>query len=151
MKNGRCIGAVCVVWLSLLAVQSVWAGQTIELSVARKDTLSGICQRYLDRPEQWPAIAKINKLRDPYLILPGQRLVIPARMLKGTPLQGVTTFVKGDVQVRNAGDTAWSDLTVNQSIPEKSRIRTGSDGLAEIAFNNGNTIFQKQDTELGVV
>ena len=78
----------------------VTAGQTIEITVAEKDHLSGICKRYLDDPNKWPDIAKLNSIKNPNIIQPGQKLTIPAELLRGTPITGTVSFLSGDVQAR---------------------------------------------------
>jgi LysM repeat protein len=45
--------------------------------VQRGDTLSKIAARFYGDADRYPEIAKANKLRDPNLIRPGQKLVIP--------------------------------------------------------------------------
>lgn len=44
----------------------------------RKQGLSGIALRELGKASRWPEIARLNKLRDPNRITPGQRLRLPA-------------------------------------------------------------------------
>lgn len=141
---------ILVACLFLSAIPNCWAGKTIELSISENDTLTGICERYLDDPSQWPTVAKINKIRNPHQLAVGQRLIIPVEMLKGTPVDGVATFVKGKVQIWNNTDKAWRDLRMGQPVPEKSRIKTGPDGFAEITFKDGSSLFQRQDTEVGI-
>lgn len=47
-------------------------------TVRKGDTLSKIAQQQLGKASRWPEIAKLNNLRDPDRIYPGQRLRLPA-------------------------------------------------------------------------
>ncbi len=143
----------CSCWLLMFfVVPDVRAGNgMIELAVTERDTLIGICGKHLENPLQWPTIARINKLKNPNLILPGERLLIPAHMLKGVPSEGIITFLKGDVRILSHGDVTWNSARLNQTIAENKRIKTGPDGVVEITLKNGTSILQKQDTELAIV
>lgn len=46
-------------------------------TVKTGDTLSGIALHFYGDANQWPKIARANKLRNPNRIYPGQRMVIP--------------------------------------------------------------------------
>ena len=48
-------------------------------TVVDADVLESIAREQLDDPTRWPEIAKLNNLAEPYLIRPGQKLVMPAK------------------------------------------------------------------------
>lgn len=48
-------------------------------TVKSGDTLSAIAQRYYGKASLYTVIADANRLRPPYLIIPGQKLLIPRR------------------------------------------------------------------------
>jgi len=48
-----------------------------EFTVVRQDTLIGLSRNVLVSPGAWREVSRINKLRNPNLILPGQVLRIP--------------------------------------------------------------------------
>ena len=82
-------------------------GQDTEVVVAKGNNLISICEVYLDDPGDWPLVAAANRLIDPNWIYPGQRIVIPAKLLKGVPLSGVVTFVKGVVEIQQEASPQW--------------------------------------------
>ena len=82
-------------------------GDTVEVTVVTKDNLINICKTLLEEPRKWGIIAKINKLRNPDFIFPGQKLIIPADMLRGVPLDGMVTFVSGEVRAQAKEGEEW--------------------------------------------
>jgi nucleoid-associated protein YgaU len=52
-------------------------GTTRIYTVKKGDTLWAIAYKYYKDGTEWPTIARANKLRNPNLIFPGQRLKIP--------------------------------------------------------------------------
>lgn len=124
--------------------------QTVQFTVVRGDTLSNFCQEHLENGVRWREVAKINRLRDPDLIYPGQTLLVPADMLKGLKMDGLVTFVKGEVLFQSPKNQVWLPLASGATVREKTRIKTGSDGAAEIVFPTGTTLLLRSDTEIGV-
>jgi hypothetical protein len=120
---------------------------TIELTVVKDDCLTRICGRYLEDPRKWPEIGRINRLRDYDLIRSGSRLVIPVRLLKGVPADGVVVFLKGEAELK-VKEGGWRQLRQNDPVRQGSLIRTGHDGAVEIAFADGTAFFMKPDTAL---
>jgi len=77
--------------------------------VNKKDCLIKIGKRILTDPSKWREIAKINRLKDPYIIRPEQMLIVPIRLLKGSPMDGTVTFEKvkllsKEVMINNGKD-----------------------------------------------
>lgn len=63
------------------------------------DYIIRICEKYLVQPKQCPRIIKLNRLINPDLIYPGQKIKMPVQLLKGIPANGLVTFVKGDATI----------------------------------------------------
>lgn len=118
----------------------------VEVTVAKGDYLIAICERYLANPRQWMRIAKINKLKHPDLILPGQMLIIPVELLRGTPIEGIVTFVRGNAEVREEEGAEWRKLFLNDRIVEGSTVRTQKESEVEIQFKNGDSWDQRSDS-----
>jgi hypothetical protein len=121
---------------------------SIVLTVVENDCLTSICRRYLEDPRKWPEIGRINHLKDYNLIRSGSRLVIPIRLLKGVPADGVVVFLKGDVELKDRKGGPWKRLRQNDQVSQGNLIRTGQDGAVEIAFADGTGFFLKPDTTL---
>jgi len=124
--------------------------QTIDLNVKKGDFLLNICRNILADRHQCPQVTKINELRDPDRILPGQTLKIPVKLLKGVPMDAIVTFIKGDVMVRRTEVDQWIPLQLNERVTEGSGIRTGPYSTVELTFEDDSTLFQKPDTTIEV-
>ncbi len=142
---------IVALFISLLPLQiSAFQAdeQIVEIVVAQQDTLSHICQKYLDDASQWRRIAKLNNLSNPHLIFPGQVLKFPVEILKGTPVDGIVTFVKGDVAFREKESDPWHVLHLGDHVNEGSALRTGVESALEISFEDGATFLMRADTTL---
>jgi hypothetical protein len=141
------------IWLILipcLTLASEIEEQTVEITVVRKDTLSHICKTYFGDANQWRRIAKINRLKNPDLIFPGQVLKVPVEILKGTPIDGVVTFVKGNATVRESANEEWRVLHVDDHVNEGSALKTGDESGLEISFEDGTAFLMRANTTLEV-
>jgi hypothetical protein len=126
------------------------ADDTVQLTVNVGDTLSNICRKYLDNPNNWRAVATVNRLKNPDRIYAGQRLIVPVDMLKGVPQDGLVTFIKGNVTARRSDGQAWETLRLKDMVAQGVLIRTGEESSVEITFKDGTSLFQGPGTELGL-
>ena len=72
---------------------------SIEFIVKDGDNLYKICEKILENPEDWRWVAMVNRISAPHRIFPGQKLIIPTRLIKGIPIDGLVTFIKGVVSI----------------------------------------------------
>jgi len=148
------IKVYCFLLLSFLLVVPSYLyaldGSFIEVTVVRNDNLIRICREYLDDPLQWREIARVNGLKDPHFILPGQTLMFPVDLLKGIPIEGKVTFIKGDVSYREKDDDIWSSLNLDDSVIQGSGIKTGEESSVEITFEDGASFLMRSDTTLTI-
>ncbi len=79
--------AVILTFLFSLFPMAVHADDdhSIEVIVNNGDNLYKICEKILENPEDWRWIAMVNQIKDPHRIFPGQKLIIPTRLLLGVP------------------------------------------------------------------
>lgn len=124
--------------------------QNIEIVVEKRDKLITICNKYLEYPRQWRAVAKVNRLSNPDLILPGQKLLIPVKLLKGVPLDAKVTFIKGDVQSRPKDAGVWRRLHLNDMVSKGDSIKTGNASAVEITFEDSAALILRSNTALEV-
>jgi len=135
---------VCVTPCSCLAGGS----DNIELTVVKSDKLITICRKYLQDPAKWREVGRLNHLRDFDVITPGQKLLVPVEYLKGVPVDGRVVFVRSEVLIREPARKNWRPLGRNDIVRQGSSIRTGSEAVVEIAFDDGSSFFQRPDTIL---
>jgi hypothetical protein len=118
----------------------------VEVTVVKGDCLIKICEKYLEHPAKWRKIARLNRMKNPDLIHPGQTIVFPAALLRGTPLEGSVTFLKGKAEYQTEESEEWRPLVMHSRVPEGSRIKTGDESAAELIFENGDSLFQRSHT-----
>src|SRR4030042_6790296 len=124
--------------------------EVLQLKVAKGDSLINVCKKYLEEPKQWTEVARVNRLKNPDRIYPAQILIIPVRLLKGTPLDARVTFIKGDVILQDKESEVWTQLNLNDLVKQGSKIKTGDRSAAEITFEDGDSFFLRPNTTLGL-
>lgn len=149
--NLRQIGLIVAICLSCCqSLSAARTPQTVSITVVERDTLSNLAKTHLADPSQWRAVARLNRLANPDLILPGQVIAIPVTILKGLPFDGRVTFLAGDVTMRSKGATAWIPLKQGDTIAEGNSVRTGSDGTLEVSAGDGTSYLLRADTTVSV-
>jgi hypothetical protein len=123
---------------------------TVDITILKSDNLINICKKYLENPGKWREIAKINRLKNPDLVYPGQVIHIPVSLLKGVPADGLVSFVKGIADVQPQGSKEWKPLSMNDRVKEGSKIRTDDQSAVEITFEDGNSFLQSSGTTIGL-
>jgi len=144
-------------WISLLVVlvlvpapASASLEQTIEVTIAKGDTLRSLCAAYLRDPKDWPEVARLNRLANPNMIVPGQVLVIPVRLAKTSPSEGKVSFLRGKAEILLPGSSDWKPLAPCDVIRQGSTVRTLAASSLEISFENGDSCFLRPETTLGM-
>lgn len=149
MKIHASIVFLCSIFL-YCSLALAYEGQTIEVTVAKKDCLINICKKYLEDPRKWRKIARINRLVNPDLIFPGQKLIFPVDMLRGTPIEGKVTFIKGNVMAQEKGSEEWHTLHPEDLLRQGSGIRTTEESAVEITFEDGASFYLRPNTTLKI-
>jgi hypothetical protein len=141
-----------IVLLILTTYSNIHASEdpTFELTVTEGDFLVNICKKYLENSRAWPEIATLNFLKNPDLIYPGQKLLIPVRLLRGIPLTCEVTFLKGDVRARKEPMDHWVPIHLGDRMTQGTSIQTGHESATELTFEDGATFFLRSDTLLKV-
>ena len=109
----------------------------ISYTVKEKDTLSGLTRSLLLEGKKWSEVAKLNGLKNPNLIRPGQMLEIPKSLLNFANLPKVATpgrvvSVYGDVRI--GAEAAQGGA----SVPEGARVQTGEGSSAVLLLGDGS-------------
>jgi len=101
------------------------------------DTLIGLSRRLLRQPRRWPALARLNRLRDPDLIPVGLALRIPLAWLR---TQAVPATLLGSI----------GELQAPPSLVEGSELRTGADGHAVVRLVDGSLLTLRPHSRLQI-
>lgn len=129
----------------------VSAAPMVGITVAPGDTLRALCRHYLENPDSCRDIYRLNRLPNPDRIIPGQRVLIPAELLRGIPADGVVAFIKGDVRYYRSDGDEGRVLQAGERLEEGGRIETGADGSVEVTFGDGSSFHLKPDSVLSIV
>lgn len=99
------------------------------------ETLYGIAQRYLRRPQDHEQIRKLNRIRTTTAIPIGTRIVIPARLLRYKPLEARLISVRGDVTHSNGVAVKEGDM-----LREGAMLRTAARSFASIRLPDASIV-----------
>ena len=142
----------CKVLAIALAIQSgaaAGADDDYVYRVTSGDTLIGLSARLLNVPDDWPKVARHNRLPNPNYILPGAELRVPFALLKNTLAGATVSHLQGDVKFAS-GATASSVLALGATLGEGATVVTGKDGYATLKLQDGSTVRVQSGTEVQV-
>ena len=125
-------------------------GKYITITVLKNDNLVTICKKYLEQPNDWKTIAKINRLEDPHLIYPGTTLRIPSILLKGIPIDGIVTFLKGRAMSKPPDGTDWTKLHMGDPVSQGTQLKTFMESSLEITFEDGASFLLRPETTISI-
>ncbi|MDR2452674.1 MAG: FecR domain-containing protein [Candidatus Accumulibacter sp.] len=103
------------------------------------DTLISIAGRYLARPADWPRIQENNDIADPYRILPGTAVRIPASMLRREPGTARLEKIHGGVRWHD-GNGEWRAASDGLRLAAGAVVETGEDSSALLLLADGSRI-----------
>lgn len=154
MKPGRLAA------LLLAAALGGWAGAPSAIAQSQRggatqwqytvrpgDTLIGIGERYLRRPQEWPSIKQSNQVADEYHLPPGTVLRIPAKMLRREPAQAVLETANGAVRWRSEG-SSWQVAAPGQTLGAGSELETADDASAMLRLADGSRVMLTPNSQL---
>lgn len=95
-------------------------GDAMAYTVEAGDTLLSIATRYMDRPESWHVLQRINRVPDPYRLVPGSKILIPFSRIPETAGAAVVVHTIGDVRA------AGKPVEVGTRLVDADRIETGA-------------------------
>ena len=107
---------------------------SVEFRISPRDTLIGLSERVFTSRAAWREIARINRLRDPNRIYPGQILRVPVRLMRAAPLPVRVTSTIGDVRVGGVPVEAGATLAEGQS------LSTGANASAVLELGDGSRV-----------
>ena len=103
-------------------------------TIRQSDSLIKFGRDMLVDPKTWPEIAKLNRLKNPDVILPGQKLDIPLRFLKSTPAGGKIISAEGSVTLGS------SPALAGAAIADGGLLKTGPNSSAVIELGDGSRV-----------
>jgi len=151
MKTIRLSAVAMSLWLSGTAVLAAQDAGRVAITVVKGDTLNNICRAYLVERAVWPKIAVLNRLANPDLIFPGQKIDIPLEYIGGLEDEGTVTIAVGEAVRRAKKDKEWTPLRPGDVIHSGDELKTGGDGGLFVSFASGNTLQMMPEARLTVL
>jgi hypothetical protein len=119
-----------------------WAVMTepyVSYTVKPSDTLQGLSRSLLTDPSKWGEVAKLNELKNPNLIFPGQVIDVPKSLLNLSSqprlaVPGTVLSVQGDVTI------GGQQVQVGAPVPEGARLQTGPNSSAIVQLGDGSRL-----------
>jgi hypothetical protein len=103
------------------------------------DKLLVVARELLADPKQWNALARLNGLKDPNVIFPGQVIDVPRSMINFTKLPKLS--VGGVLQSANGTVTINGALAqAGAPIPEGARVQTAAGSSAVVKLSDGSSV-----------
>ncbi len=138
-----------LVAMPVLAAPDVPADSTPEWRYTLRpgDTLIGISQRYLARPADWPKVQRINRIADPYRLVPGSTLRIPLAWLRDAPAPATVVAATGRVRV-TLPDTAERALETGDRLPAGTELSTATNSSVTLRFADGSVLVLQPNAHL---
>ncbi len=152
MKIGVKLFLIVIAVVVMGFSRCAWAQSENDIVVQVKhgDYLCRICNELLEDPNQWPLVAARNHMRNPGLIHPDDRILIPVELTKGVPTGGRVVAVVGQVRIWE-DQGPWQPVAVGQVIREENRLQTGDKSTLRLEFDNGIIITLRSNTEIKVL
>lgn len=108
--------------------------------IVKGDTLIGLSSRLLNTPEDWPKVARHNRLPNPNYILPGNDLRVPLALLRSAMANATVTHTVGDVKVSPSNAAPSAVAALGSTLGEGATVVTGKDGYATLRLQDGSTV-----------
>jgi hypothetical protein len=126
-------------WLAGAAAALVVAGAAgsediVPYEVQRGESLSVIAERLLEDARQLPQVARLNGLLRPWRLQPGQRLLLPASLLKGAAVPAGVEYVRGPVRADGAA------VHIGDTVTEGTALEVGAQGFLSLRLHDGSLL-----------
>ncbi len=108
------------------------------------DTLYQLAQRYLESPEDWRRLARLNRVSDPRRLPVGATLLIPMDRLRGVASHATVLYLKGLV----VADAPARELQVGDELAEGTALRVHEGAFVGLGLADGSTLHLPARTEL---
>ena len=112
------------------------------------DNLYDLAQRFLDDPNQWPQLQRLNHISHPRRLRPGSQLVIPAALARPEPAVADVLHVAGQASVRQGSPASATPLAVGGQVSEGAQIDVGDDGFVTLRLADGSVVRLSAGTQV---
>jgi hypothetical protein len=110
------------------------------------DTLWDISKTYLKGTEYWSKLQKYNDIKNPKLLPPGARLLIPVLWLKQQPTPAIVVAVSGTAKVKIPNESIPVPLKIGMKLYIQSEITTSNAATAVLKFADDSRLVIQQNS-----
>lgn len=103
------------------------------------DTLIGVSERYLARPQEWPRLQRLNGITNPYRLVPGSALRIPLAWMRHEPAPAAVVAVAGDARVTLPG-APERPLQSGEQLGAGAAVVTGAHSSITLRLADGSLV-----------
>ncbi|MCB1199268.1 MAG: FecR domain-containing protein [Leptospiraceae bacterium] len=115
-----------------------------EITVEKGETLSKISKKYLDDPSRWKDLLKYNKISNPNLIYPGQKLKVPGFLQKKALASVILKL--GPSKYLTESEKTWKETFVSLKLFRKDQVRTEAKGRLQLQLNSQSVLKIEPDS-----
>ncbi|MBR8313914.1 FecR domain-containing protein [Burkholderia dolosa] len=145
----RAAGALALAFAGHAAAQPpAAAGKTVVYRTHAGDTLYDVAACYLQGPDDWQLLQRINGVPAPKHLQPGVALKLPVARLRKEKLTARVIAVQGSAELASGG--AYAPLANDATLAEGDRVRTGANGFVTIELSDGTHMSLPPDSQLDV-
>ena len=124
--------------------------QFITYTVQPGDTLQALSRKLLTDPSQWKSVAKLNGMKNPNFIRPGQVIEVPRSLLSFQKQPVVATPGKV-ISVQGDATMGGAPLAVGAAVPEGAALKTGENSSLVVELGDGSRVQLMPTTLANVV
>jgi hypothetical protein len=146
------LGLFSLLLLCWQASLSARAGDDFAVTVHGGDTLIGISQRYLENPERWPELKRLNRIKNDKHLQPASVVRIPMAWVRWSELSAEVVHATGTVRaiLNGATSSAPTLLTAGMKLKAGDTFDTGTDGALTLRLSDGSTVVFAPKTQGGL-
>ncbi|NLZ17744.1 MAG: hypothetical protein GX087_08450 [Desulfobulbaceae bacterium] len=130
------IFSACLSLVHAEAAARETADDMIPLQVAAGTNLITLAREYCKNPEDWRTLARLNRLKPPYIIYAETEISVPKSLLDMEELELAAVTVSGAAQLRKH-DGGLVELVQGGRIAPGETVVTGDDTFVQLLFPNG--------------
>ncbi len=112
------------------------------------DTLIGLASRYMNRPGDYRAVQKANRVAQPNRLRTGSQLNIDPNLLRATPIAAVLSAFSGPVLIETNGQR--TPARVGMPLAEGQSVITGPGAFATFELEDGSRVTLPSNTRVRI-
>jgi hypothetical protein len=119
--------------------------------VSHGDTLIEVGRQFLNDPDAWPQVQKLNQIANPRRLVPGTFIRIPLGLLNQKATVAEVVFVQGQAKVKHAARAEFELVVVGAQINAGDVLQTAADSSLTLRFSDGSRLLLVPSSEVSVV